>query len=49
MAPYPLDKQTASCNSPYNWLMSLAMGLALYDSYIELKIAPMDAVYLFPC
>ena len=27
-APYPLDKQTATCNSPHNWLMSLAMDLA---------------------
>ena len=31
-APYPHDKQTAGCNSPHNWLMSLAMDLAgLYD------------------
>ena len=28
MASYPLDKQTAGCNSPRNWLMSLAMDLA---------------------
>ena len=28
MAVYPLGKQTASCNSPHNWLMSLAMDLA---------------------
>ena len=25
---YPLDKQSASCNSPHDWLMSLAMDLA---------------------
>ena len=32
MAAYPLDKQTAGCNSPHHWLMSLAMDLiALYD------------------
>ena len=32
MAAYPLDKQTAGCNSPHNWLMSLAMDLtALCD------------------
>ena len=32
MALHPLDKQTASCNSPHDWLMSLAMDLAaLYD------------------
>ena len=29
MAPYPLDKQTDDCNSPHNWLMSLAMDLAV--------------------
>ena len=29
MAPYPLDKQTASCNSPHNREMSLAMDLAV--------------------
>ena len=27
-APSPLDKQTASCNSPHDWLMSLTMDLA---------------------
>ena len=27
--PYPLDKQTASCISPHDWLMSLAMDLAV--------------------
>ena len=26
--PTQLDKQTAGCNSPHDWLMSLAMGLA---------------------
>ena len=28
MAAYPLGKQTASCNLPHDWLMSLAMDLA---------------------
>ena len=28
MASYPLDKQTARCNSPGNWLISLAVDLA---------------------
>ena len=27
MAPSPLDKQTAGCDSPHDWLMSLAMDL----------------------
>ena len=27
MAPYSLDMQIASCNSPHNWLMSEAMEL----------------------
>ena len=32
MAAYPLGKQTAGCNSPHDWLMSLAMDLtALCD------------------
>ena len=32
MALHPFDNQTASCNSPYDWLMSFAMGLtALCD------------------
>ena len=30
-APTPFDEQTASCNSPHDWLMSLAMGLAALD------------------
>ena len=34
MAAYPLGKQTAGCNSPHNWLMSLAMDLtALCDMW----------------
>ena len=28
MAPYPFHKQTASYNSPHDWLMSLTMDLA---------------------
>ena len=28
IAPSPLDKQTAGCDSPHDWLMSLAMHLA---------------------
>ena len=28
MATYPLDKQTAICNLPHDWLVSLAMDLA---------------------
>ena len=28
MATYPLDKQTAGCNSPHNMLVCLAMDLA---------------------
>ena len=36
MAAYPLGKQTAGCNSPHYWLMSLAMDLAaLYDMWSE--------------
>ena len=33
MAPSSSDKQTAGCESPHNWLMSLALDLAaLCDS-----------------
>ena len=28
MATYPLDKQTAGCNSTHDWLVCLAMDLA---------------------
>ena len=36
MAPSPLDKQTAGCNSSHDWLMSLAMALvALFDMWRE--------------
>ena len=32
MAPSHLNKYTAGCDSPHDWLMSLAMDLAaLYD------------------
>ena len=34
MAAYSLDKQTAGCNSPHDWLMSLAINLtALCDMW----------------
>ena len=46
-ASYPLGKQTSGCNL-HNWLMSWAMDLsALYDTYMEVKMAPMDAIWLF--
>ena len=47
-APTPFDKQTASCNSPHDWLMSLAMGLAaLDDNYVKVKMVPMNAICCF--
>ena len=36
-----LDKQTAGCYSPYDWLMSLA------KEYVQLKMVPIDAFWLF--
>ena len=30
MAAYPLGKQIAGCNSPHDWLMSLAMLCVIY-------------------
>ena len=30
MAPSSIDKQTADYDSPYDWLMNLAMDLATY-------------------
>ena len=47
MATYPLDKQTAGCNSPPDWLVGFAMDLAaLCDTYVVVKMAPMDAIWL---
>ena len=47
MAAYHLDKQTTSCNSPHDWLMSFPMDLAaLCDMYVVVKMAPMDAIWL---
>ena len=37
MTPSPLDKQTASCISPHNRLMSLAMDLAAMRDMWRLK------------
>ena len=45
MVAYPLGKQTAGCNSRYEWLMSLAMNLAALCN-VEVKMAPMDAIWL---
>ena len=47
MATYPLDKQTAGCDLPHDWMMSLAMDLAAFcDTYVVVKMAPMDAIWL---
>ena len=47
MAAYPLDKQTVSCNSPHDWVMSLAMDLAaLCDTICGGENEPMDAIWL---
>ena len=37
MALSPCGKQTASCNSPHDWLMSLAMDFAAFCDYVEAK------------
>ena len=47
MAPSLLDKQTAGCNSPHDWLMSFAMDLVALFEYVEGKMAPMDAFGCF--
>ena len=42
------SKQPAVRNSPHDWLMSLAIDLAtLCDTYVEVKIALMDVIWLF--
>ena len=47
MAPSPLDKHTAGYNSPHNLLMSLAMDLELLCVICEVKMPPIDAIWLF--
>ena len=47
MVPSSLDKQTAGYYSPDEWLMSLAMDLAALCEYVEMKMEPMDAIWLF--
>ena len=32
MALYPLDKQTAGCNLPHDWLMNLTIDCVIYGS-----------------
>ena len=40
MGPSFLGKQAAGCNSPQNWLMSLAVDLATLCDIMGAKIAP---------
>ena len=48
MAPSPLDKQPAGYKSPHNWLVRLGMDLSVLGiMYVELKLAPTDAIWLF--
>ena len=50
MAPFPLDKHTAGCNSQHNWQMSLAMDLAtLGDMHVEVKMAQWMPFGCFQC
>ena len=45
MAASPLDKQTASYKSLHDWLMGLAMDLAvLCDMWMEVKMVPMNVI-----
>ena len=48
MAPSSVDKQTAGYNTTHNWLMNSAICLpALCDMYVEVKMAPIDVIWLF--
>ena len=51
MAPYLLDNQTAGCNLPHNWLMSLAMDLAAFviRTYVEVKWHQQGPFGCFQC
>ena len=46
MASYPLGKQTAGFNSPHDWLMSFGHGFSYFVCYVEVKMAPIDAIWL---
>ena len=42
------NRQPAVIKPPHDWLMSFAMDLAaLCDSYVVVKMAPMNAIWLF--
>ena len=47
MVPSSLGKQTANCESPHGWLMSLAMDLAALCKHVEVKMAIMEVISLF--
>ena len=47
MALYTLDKQTAGCNSLHDWLMNLAMDLTASLLYVVVKMASVNAIWLF--
>ena len=48
MAPSPLDKHPAGYKSPRDWLVRLGMDLrSCFVCYVELKLAPTDAIWLF--
>ena len=42
IAPSPLDKQSADCNSPHDWLMSWPW----IKRYADVKMAPMPGCHL---
>ena len=42
-----LDKETVGCNSPYNWLMNLAVDLAALCDVWRWKMVPVDTIWFF--
>ena len=46
MAPSLLGNEAAGCESPHDWLMSLAIDLAALSDILGVKMAPMEVIYL---
>ena len=48
MAPYPIHKQTASCNSPHMQPADeFSHGFSCLVWYVEVKVVPIDVIWLF--
>ena len=47
IAPSPMDKQPAGYKLPHDWLACIYIATLYNTLYVEVKMTPVDAIWLF--